>query len=239
MGGATPALAQRPVAACKRSRERRDTARIRSGASSGGRRPGSSKVRWMPLDALPTIAREECFSQRLRVQVSCGVSSYSGYPHRKGILLEPQILTQSSASSSAQDRGSSCRCWTASPRRRTWPRSKRRRRARSVDLRTPSTWSSRATRRHDADARHAKCGDRGRSGRSGVGWGGWGGRGKLCFVARALLQTFAMCACVWLWTRTIVAGDIFGLPVHAHVASCSALRRWGRPAMGLGRQCAR
>ena len=58
----------------------------------------------MPLDALPTIAREECFSQRLRVQVSCRVSSYSGYPYRKGILLEPHILTHSSASSSAQDR---------------------------------------------------------------------------------------------------------------------------------------
>ena len=63
--------------------------------------------------------------------------------------------------------------------------------------------------------------------------GGWGGRGKLCFVARALLQTFAMCACVWLWTRTIVAGDIFGLPVHIHVASCGALWRWGRPAIQI------
>jgi hypothetical protein len=53
------------------------------------------------------------------------------------------------------------------------------------------------------------------------------------------LQTFAMCACAWMWTCAIVAGHTFGLPVHAHVACCSALWRRRRPAMGLGRQCAR
>ena len=69
--------------------------------------------------------------------------------------------------------------------------------------------------------------------------GGRGGSGKLHLVAVALLQTFAMCACAWMWTCAIVAGHTFGLPVHAHVACCSALWRRRRPAMGLGRQCAR
>ena len=43
----------------------------------------------------------------------------------------------------------------------------------------------------------------------------------------------------WLRARTIVSGAAFGLPVQAHLACCSAPWRRGRPAMALGRQCAR
>ena len=60
-----------------------------------------------------------------------------------------------------------------------------------------------------------------------------GSRGPLADVARC-------CACVsvWLRTRTIVSGAMFGLPVHVRFACCSVPWWQGRPAMALGKQCA-
>ena len=72
-----------------------------------------------------------------------------------------------------------------------------------------------------------------------VSAGGAGGQREALFGGRGTVADFCyVCLCVAVDTHDC-CWTLLWAAVHAHVALCIALWRRGRPAMGVGRQCAR